>query len=69
MIALRTLTADDWQLWRELRLEALREAPYAYGSTLAQWQGAGDTEQRWRYRLDSVQFNVVAYLDEVRRAS
>jgi ribosomal protein S18 acetylase RimI-like enzyme len=51
MLELRTLEADDWPLWRELRLAALAEAPYAFGSTLAQWQGSGDREERWRARL------------------
>lgn len=51
MLELRTLEADDWPLWRELRLAALAEAPYAFGSTLAQWQGSGDREKRWRARL------------------
>lgn len=51
MIATRTLTPDDWRLWRELRLAALTEAPYAFGSVLADWQGEGDREERWRARL------------------
>ncbi|MER6361958.1 GNAT family N-acetyltransferase [Kitasatospora sp. NPDC001527] len=52
MIELRELTSDDWPLWRELRLAALAEAPYAFGSTLAAWQGEGDREERWRSRLE-----------------
>lgn len=48
--------------FRELRLEALREAPYGFGSKLDDWQGDGDTEQRWRQRLTDVPFNAVAYL-------
>ncbi|MFF4713062.1 GNAT family N-acetyltransferase [Streptomyces eurythermus] len=51
MLELRSVKADDWPLWRELRLSALAEAPYAFGSTLAQWQGSGDREERWRARL------------------
>ncbi|MEU6406386.1 GNAT family N-acetyltransferase [Streptomyces sp. NPDC046985] len=51
MLGLRTVDSDDWPLWRELRLAALAEAPYAFGSTLAQWQGSGDREDRWRARL------------------
>lgn len=62
-VALTRITADEWRAWRDLRLEALREAPYAFGSTLAEWQGAGDTETRWRARLADVPFNLVAYLD------
>lgn len=64
MIELRELSADDWPLWRELRLAALAEAPYAFGSRLADWQGDGDREERWRERLaipDS--YNVIAVRD------
>jgi ribosomal protein S18 acetylase RimI-like enzyme len=43
-------------------LEALREAPYAFGSTLEEWQDA--SEERWRRRLTEVPFNVVAYVDD-----
>jgi len=55
--------ADDWPLWRNLRLEALGEAPYAFSSTLADWQGEGDTEQRWRARLTAVPLNLLVYLN------
>lgn len=61
-LALTRLTAEDWELWRSLRLRALKEAPYAFGSRLADWQGAGDLEQRWRERLASVPFNLIATL-------
>jgi GNAT superfamily N-acetyltransferase len=44
-------------------LEALREAPHAFSSTVADWQGEGDTEVRWRARLSSVPFNLVAYVN------
>ncbi|MEE1940207.1 GNAT family N-acetyltransferase [Streptomyces sp. TRM 70361] len=52
MTEIRTLAADDWRIWRELRLAALAEAPGAFGSRLADWQGPGDREERWRARLD-----------------
>lgn len=51
MIDTRVLSPDDWRIWRELRLAALSEAGYAFGSQLADWQGDGDREQRWRGRL------------------
>ena len=50
---------DDWRLWRTLRRAALAEAPAAFGSTLADWSGPGDTEQRWRGRLEAVALNLV----------
>ncbi|MBL1102744.1 GNAT family N-acetyltransferase [Streptomyces coffeae] len=64
MLELRTLESDDWPLWRELRLTALAEAPYAFGSTLAEWQGSGDREERWRARLSIPgAHNLVALFD------
>ncbi len=64
VIELQVLDPDNWRIWRELRLAALAEAPYAFGSRLADWQGDGDREERWRSRLgipDS--YNLVAVLD------
>ena len=63
MIEVLVLTPDDWQLWRELRLAALTEAPAVFCSTLAEWGGAGDTEQRWRARLAEVALNLVLTVD------
>jgi GNAT superfamily N-acetyltransferase len=51
VIRLQTLTADDWRLWRGLRLQALAQDPDAFGARLADWEGAGDREDRWRGRL------------------
>lgn len=59
-IHLRKIGIDDWHVWRKLRLEALEEAPYAFSSKLAHWQGPGDTEIRWRGRLSDVPLNIVA---------
>jgi hypothetical protein len=65
VIKLRVLSPDDWQVWRRLRLAALAEAPYAFGSRLADWQGEGDRAERWRDRLALPgSYNVVALLDE-----
>ncbi|MEU8156629.1 GNAT family N-acetyltransferase [Micromonospora sp. NPDC048986] len=64
MIEIMVLTPDDWPTWRELRLAALTEAPGAFGSRLADWQGDGDREQRWRDRLSiPSSHNLVAVLD------
>src|SRR5947208_16562313 len=51
VIELRVLTPGDWGVWRELRLAALAEAPYAFGSRLSDWTGEGDREERWQARL------------------
>lgn len=59
MIELQVLRPDDWRLWRELRLQALEESPAAFASTVAQWTGVGDTEERWRARLTDVPYNAV----------
>lgn len=64
VIELRVLGPDDWRAWRELRLAALAEAAYAFGSRLADWQGDGDREERWRDRLSIPgSYNVIAVLD------
>src|SRR5690349_11065227 len=59
------LRADDWRLWRHLRLQALAESPDMYGSTLAEWIGEGDTEERWRQRFSAVPLNIVVHCDGV----
>jgi len=64
MVEVREIGADDWRLFRRLRLDALAEAPTAFGATLADWSGELDAEARWRARLTTVPFNVVGYLDE-----
>ncbi len=51
VIEIRVLSPDDWAIWRQLRLAALTEAPYAFACRLEDWQGTGDTEARWRARL------------------
>lgn len=54
------LGPEGWRLWREIRLQALAEAPSAFGSSLSYWRGSGDSEQRWQDRLRDVALNVVA---------
>jgi GNAT superfamily N-acetyltransferase len=45
-ISVRQVAEDEWRLWRELRLAALEEAPYAFGSTHA--ETLGRDEAWWR---------------------
>jgi adenylate kinase family enzyme/GNAT superfamily N-acetyltransferase len=63
VLEVRQVGPDAWQEWRSIRLRALAESPQAFTTRLEDWQGAGDTQSRWRDRLHSVPFNVVAYLD------
>jgi ribosomal protein S18 acetylase RimI-like enzyme len=47
--SVRAFQPDEWPLYRELRLEALRDAPDAFGSTLARERAF--PEQEWKARL------------------
>jgi GNAT superfamily N-acetyltransferase len=49
MVLVREVTLDDWETLRDVRLAALREAPYAFGSTYG--REAAFTEEQWRGRF------------------
>lgn len=61
MIGVRELHPDDWEIWRDLRIAALAEAPYAFHSRLEDWLGVG--ESAWRDRLAAPGRYLVAELD------
>jgi len=62
-ILVNRLTSDDWRLLREVRLAALADAPYAYGSTLAAEREF--TERTWRDRFERDGcLNAVAMVDD-----
>jgi GNAT superfamily N-acetyltransferase len=62
VIDVQAIGPDDWKAWRELRLAALTEAPYAFGSQLADWVDA--PEDRWRERLSVPSaYQVIATVD------
>ena len=44
-LTIRSFTAGQWSLYRALRLEALRDAPNAFGSTLAREEAFADRER------------------------
>jgi GNAT superfamily N-acetyltransferase len=48
MIEVRRVTVGDWEDLRSVRLRALRDAPYAFGSTYAREAARGD--KWWRDR-------------------
>lgn len=52
MITVVALEADQWPVWRDLRLRSLADSPDAFGSTLAREEGF--TEDDWRLRMKSL---------------
>jgi GNAT superfamily N-acetyltransferase len=58
MVLVREITADDWELMRDVRLSALAEAPHAFGSTYA--REAAFTEELWRGRVNERSVNYLA---------
>lgn len=59
MIVVREVTADDWELMRDVRLAALAEAPYAFGSKYA--REVAFTEMQWRGRISERSVTYLAY--------
>ena len=49
MVLVRETVADDWQALRDIRLEALQDAPTAFGSTYERETERG--EAHWRDRI------------------
>jgi GNAT superfamily N-acetyltransferase len=60
MILVRATTRDDWQAMREIRLQALRDAPDAFGSTYARDAAFAPAEWQRRAARDGSFF---AFLD------
>jgi GNAT superfamily N-acetyltransferase len=62
MVVVRTATMEEWQVLRDIRLDALRDAPNAFGSAYA--EQAASVEADWRRRL-SRGGTFFAYVPEV----
>lgn len=58
-VRIRRMHEDDWQELRPIRLEALQEAPLAFGSTYA--REVAFTEADWRGRLGPTSVTFLAY--------
>lgn len=52
MLDIRKFRADEWSIYREVRLAALKEAPTAFGSTYEESVGRDDAS--WRARLAAI---------------
>jgi ribosomal protein S18 acetylase RimI-like enzyme len=61
MVLVREITADDWELMRDVRLSALAEAPSAFGSTYAREAAFG--EPQWRGRVNDRSVTFFAHVD------
>jgi len=63
MVEVRTLTADEWELFRDVRLRALADAPDAFGRTLAEVLDLSPDE--WRTPILTPGPTVVVLEDDV----
>jgi GNAT superfamily N-acetyltransferase len=61
MVMVREVAAADWEALRDIRLEALRDAPEAFGSTFA--REVAFAEEDWQARI-SRGGNFLGYLPE-----
>jgi ribosomal protein S18 acetylase RimI-like enzyme len=61
MVFVREISADDWELMRDVRLAALAEAPDAFGSSYAREIAFG--EEQWRGRISDRSVTFFAYTD------
>ena len=62
MVLVRATTTTDWQALREIRLQALRDAPDAFASTYAKEAAFGEDEWHRRATRDG---SFIAFLPEV----
>jgi len=67
MIVVREITADDWELMRDVRLAALAESPSAFGSSYA--REVAFTEEQWRGRISERSVTFFAYEESADAAS
>jgi ribosomal protein S18 acetylase RimI-like enzyme len=49
LLTIRKITADDWKLYKQIRLKALTESPDSFGSTFD--KEAAFSDEQWKARL------------------
>lgn len=54
VVETRWLTPDDWKIYRDLRLEAIKEEPYAFGTSFGEEKD--HPEKIWRERVENTLF-------------
>jgi RimJ/RimL family protein N-acetyltransferase len=62
-ITVRRADLSDWRVWRELRLAALSDAPYAFGTTYA--EAVARADDWWREQWNSPGARLLAESDGV----
>jgi GNAT superfamily N-acetyltransferase len=62
MIVVREVSPDDWELLRDVRLTALLDAPYAFGSSYA--REAPFTREQWLARINDRSVTFFAHLPQ-----
>ena len=67
MIMVHEVTADEWELMRDVRLAALAEAPSAFGSSYA--REVAFTEEQWRGRISERSVTFFAHEEPADAAS
>lgn len=62
-IEIKKLNSDDWQIYKELRLQMLTEEPQAYSQTLEELSKRSDKEWKDKTETDNMSI-IVAWVDE-----
>ncbi len=63
MSSVHPIGPEDWRAWRSVRLQALSEAPQAFGTTYREASGPNDRESYWRDCFSVNGCNFLADLD------
>lgn len=59
----RIISAAEWQIYKALRLRALADAPYAFGSTLAREEKRTDAAWKDRFIADESSWNLPVFAE------